>query len=68
MASDPITSWQVHGETVDIMKDFILGGSKITADDDCSHETNLKWHSELKETLTFTLSLTGKEPCPIFFI
>ena len=39
MASDPITSWQVHGETVDIMKDFILGGSKITADDDCSHET-----------------------------
>ena len=39
MASDPVTSWQIDGETVEIMKDFILGGSKITADDDCSHET-----------------------------
>ena len=38
MASDPVTSWQIDGETVEIMKDFILGGSKITADDDCSHE------------------------------
>ena len=38
MASSPITSWQIDGETVETVKDFILGGSKITADDDCSHE------------------------------
>ena len=38
MASGPITSWQIDGETVEIVADFILGGSKITADDDCSHE------------------------------
>ena len=38
MASDPITSWEIDGETVEIVSDFILGGSKITADDDCSHE------------------------------
>ena len=38
MASGPITSWQINGETVEIVADFILGGSKITADGDCSHE------------------------------
>ena len=38
MASGPITSWQVDGETMETLTDFILGGSKITADDDCSHE------------------------------
>ena len=38
MASSPIISWQVDGETVEIVADFILGGSKITADGDCSHE------------------------------
>ena len=38
MASDPITSWQIDGETVETAKDFILGGSKITADGHCSHE------------------------------
>ena len=38
MASGPITSWQIHGETVETVADFIFGGSKITADDDCSHE------------------------------
>ena len=38
MASDHITSWQVDGETVETVSDFILGGSKITADGDCSHE------------------------------
>ena len=37
-ASGPITSWQVDGETMETMRDFILGGSKITADGDCSHE------------------------------
>ena len=39
MASSPITSWQLNGETVETVTDFILGGSKITADGDCSHET-----------------------------
>ena len=38
MASGPITSWQIDGETVETVADFIFGGSKITADDDCSHE------------------------------
>ena len=38
MASGPITSWQIDGETVKTVSDFILGGSKITADGDCSHE------------------------------
>ena len=38
MASDPITSWQIDGETMETVSDFIFGGSKITADDDCSHE------------------------------
>ena len=38
MASSPITSWEVDGETVETVSDFILGGSKITADGDCSHE------------------------------
>ena len=38
MASGPITSWQIDGETMDTVTDFILGGSKITADGDCSHE------------------------------
>ena len=38
IASSPITSWQIDGETVETVRDFILGGSKITADGDCSHE------------------------------
>ena len=38
MANGPITSWQIDGETVETMSDFIFGGSKITADGDCSHE------------------------------
>ena len=44
MATNPITSWQLDGETMETMRDFILGGSKITADGDCSHE--------IKKTLT----------------
>ena len=44
MASGPITSWEIEGETVETVSDFILGGSKITADGDCSHE--------IKKTLT----------------
>ena len=38
MASDPIISWQIDGETMETVTDFILGGSKITTGDDCSHE------------------------------
>ena len=38
MASGPMTSWEIDGETVETVSDFILGGSKITADGDCSHE------------------------------
>ena len=38
MASGPISSWEIDGETVETLSDFILGGSKITADGDCSHE------------------------------
>ena len=38
MASGPITSWQIDGETMETVRDFIYGGSKITADGDCSHE------------------------------
>ena len=41
MASGPITSWQVDGETMETVRDFILGGSKITADGDCSHEIKI---------------------------
>ena len=48
MASGPITSWEIDGETVETVSDFILGGSKITADGDCSHE--IKRHS-LEEKL-----------------
>ena len=43
MASGPITSWEIDGETVETVSDFILGASKITADGDCSHE--IKRHS-----------------------
>ena len=45
MASGPITSWEIDGETVETVSDLILGGSKITADGDCSHE--IKRHSLL---------------------
>ena len=49
MASGPITSWEIDGETVETVSDFILGGSKITADGDCSHE--IKRHYSLEEKL-----------------
>ena len=51
MASGPITSWQIDGETMEIVTDFILQGSKITADGDCSHK--IKRHLLLgRETMT----------------
>ena len=48
MASSPITSWQVDGETMEIVRDFILGGSKITADGDYSHEIKRRFLLETK--------------------
>ena len=43
MASSPITSWGIDGETVETVSDFIFGGSKITADGDCSHEVKRRF-------------------------
>ena len=48
MASGPITSWQIDGETVETVSDFILGGSKITADGDSSHEIKYAYSLEGK--------------------
>ena len=53
MASGPITSWQIDGETVEIVSDFIFGGSKITADGDCSHE--IKRHLLLERKVMTSL-------------
>ena len=56
MASGPITSWEIDGETVETVADFILGGSKINADGDCSHE--IKRHLLLRiKTMTNLQSL-----------
>ena len=48
MASGPITSWEIDGETVETVTDFILGGSKITADGDCSHKLKNTYSLEEK--------------------
>ena len=48
MASGPITSWQIDGEIMETVRDFILGGSKITADGDCSHEIKIACSLEEK--------------------
>ena len=55
MASGPITSWEIDGETVEIVSDFILGGSKTTADGDCSHEikTLVPWRGKWQPTPVF---------------
>ena len=69
MASSPITSWQIDGETVETVADFILGGSKVTADSDCSHE--IKRHlllgrkvmanlDSIFKSITFDITLTTK--------
>ena len=78
MASSPVTSWQIDGETVETVTDFILGGSKITADGDCSHETERRLFlgrkvmtnldSILKSrdiTLTTKVSLVKAIPFPL---
>ena len=48
MASGPITSWQIDGETIETVTDFISGGSKITANNDCSHEIKRHFFLERK--------------------
>ena len=53
MASGPITSWQIDAETVETVADFIMGGSKITADRDCSHE--IKRHLLLERKVMINL-------------
>ena len=53
MASGPITSWQVNGETMETVTDFIFGGSKITADGECSHE--IKRHLPLERKVMTNL-------------
>ena len=53
MASDPITSWEIDGETVETVSDFILGGSKFTADGDCSH--GIKRHLLLRRKVMTNL-------------
>ena len=59
MASGPITSWQIDGETMEIVTDFILEGSKITADGDCSHE--IKMLAPWKKTYDQTRQLIKKQ-------
>ena len=64
MASGPITSWKIDGQTVETVADFILGGSKITADGDCSHE--IKRHLLLGRKVMTNLDsiyLANKCPC-----
>ena len=64
MASGPITSWQIDGETVETGTDFILGGSKITADGDCSHE--IKRHLLLgRKVLTNLDSILKSRDIPL---
>ena len=60
MASGPITSWEIDGETGETVSEFILGGSKITADGDCSHE--IKRHLFLGRKVMTNLDSTNKGP------
>ena len=61
MASGPITSWQIEGETVETVRDFILGGSKITADDDCSHEIKRRLLLERKALTNLNSTLKSRD-------
>ena len=61
MASGPITSWQIDGETVETVSDFILGGSKITADGDCSHEIKRRLLLERKVMTNLDNTLKSRD-------
>ena len=63
MASGPTTSWEIDGETVETVSDFILGGSKITADGDCSHE--IKRHLLLGRKVMTNLDGILKRPTKV---
>ena len=60
MASAPITSWEMDGETVETVSDFIFWGSKITEDGDCSHEIKRQTHTQIKKKIEDTYSFEGK--------
>ena len=62
MASSPITSWQIDGETVETVADFIFWGSKITADGDCSHEIGRKVMTKLNSILNSRHYFANKGP------
>ena len=61
MASSPITSWEIDGETVERVSDFILGGSKITADGDCSHEIKRRLFLETRAMTNVDSILKSKD-------
>ena len=61
MASRPITSWQIDGETVETVADFILGGSQVTADGDCSHEIKRRLLLGRKATTNLDSILKSRE-------
>ena len=61
MASSPITSWEIDGETVETVSDFIFGGSKITADGDCSHEVKRRLLLGRKVMTNLDSILKGRE-------
>ena len=61
MASGPITSWEIDGETVETVSDFILGGSKITADGDCNHEIKRHLLLERKVMTNLGIILKGRD-------
>ena len=61
MASGPITSWQIDGETVETVADFILGGSRITADGDCSHEIKRRLLLERKVMINLDSILKSRD-------
>ena len=67
MASIPITSWQIDGETVETVTDFILGGSKITADDDCSHDIKRLFLLERKAMINLDSILKTRDMLPEIF-
>ena len=70
-SSGPITSWQIDGETVEIVSDFILGGSKITADGDCSHEIKrrlLLWRKVMSNLDSVLKSRDITLPAVVFLV
>ena len=65
MASSPITSWLVDGETMETVSDFILGGSKITADGDCSYEINRRLLLGRKITTNLDSMFKSRDICQL---